>query len=112
MPNKYKNKNRKKPNFNSGNNRLRALIQEVILAKNLIKTGDLHRSIEASFSINKKDELTIFIGAIYYYKYLDDGTKYIAKRDITKDTTEHPTFTKIMEEVAFDYVDYLIITPE
>jgi len=112
MPNKYKNKNKKKPNLASGNNRLRALIQEVILAKNLIKTGDLHRSIDAKFTIDKKDNLTVKIGAIFYYKYLDDGTRTIAKRDITKDTVNSPKFKKIMEDVAADYVEYLLITPE
>ena len=94
-----------------GNNRLRALIQEVILEKNLIKTGDLHRSIDAEFT-EKNGNITINIGAIFYYKFLDDGTKYIAERNITQDTVNHPTFTKIMEDVAGDYVELLIETPQ
>jgi hypothetical protein len=94
-----------------GNNRLRALIQEVILDKNLIKTGDLHRSIDAEFR-EEDGIIKIKIGAIYYYKYLDDGTRYIEARNITKDTTEHPTFKNIMDDVAADFVEYLIEKPD
>ncbi len=90
-----------------GNNRLTKIIQSEIKDQNLIKTGDLLKSIDAKFTI-RGTKVTIKIGAMYYYTYLDRGTKYIKSRDITKNVVNSKRFNDLMEEVAAEYFEYLI----
>lgn len=95
-----------------GNNKFRRLIQKDIREKNLIKTGDLIQSIDPVFSM-EKGELNIEVGAIHYYKFLDDGTKFITARNITSDVVESSEFTKLIEDIIFQLtekkVDELLI---
>lgn len=90
-------------NLSRYDNRLRRLIQDIINKKGLVKTGDLIRSIDANFFI-KNDNIELNIGAIYYYDYLDKGTKYIKPREITKDVTSSKEFNDIMTEVVTEYI--------
>ena len=90
-----------------GNNRLTKLIQAEIVDQKLIKTGDLLKSIDARFTI-KGSKLTIKIGALYYYTFLDKGTKHIKSRDITANVVNSKGFTGLMEDVAAEYFEYLI----
>jgi len=90
-----------------GNNRLAKIVEAEILNQNLIKTGDLLKSIDARFVISGK-KLTIKIGAMYYYTFLDNGTRHIKRRDITKNVVNSKRFVNLMEEVAADYIEYLI----
>lgn len=87
--------------LNKASNRFRKLIQQDIRNKNLIKTGDLIRSIDAEFK-EKGNKIVIHIGAIFYYTYLDDGTKYIKSFDITKDVLDSKGFKDLLEEVLVD----------
>lgn len=87
--------------LNKASIRFRKLIQKDIRNKNLIKTGDLVRSIDAEFK-ESKGKITISIGAIFYYTYLDDGTKYIKSFDITKDVLDSKGFKDLLEEVLED----------
>lgn len=90
-----------------GNNRLTKIIASEIQKQNLIKTGDLLKSIDAQFVVKGKD-LKVKIGAMYYYTFLDNGTKHIKSRDITKNVVNSDRFIKLMEEVAADYIEFLI----
>jgi len=92
--------------LNKASIRFRKLIQNDIRKKNLIKTGDMIRSIEADFSENTSTgEIVISIGAIYYYTYLDDGTRYIKSFDITDDVVDSKEFEKLMEETIVDITE-------
>ena len=59
------------------------------------------RSIDAVFK-KRGDNYTIELGAIYYYTFLDDGTKYIKKKDITKDVIEGDEFRDLVAELMVD----------
>jgi hypothetical protein len=87
--------------LNKASNRFRKLIQDDIRKKNLIKTGDLIRSIDASFK-EDGDEIKIQIGAIYYYTFLDDGTKYIKSFNITEDVLDSTEFEELLEDTIVD----------
>ena len=94
-----------KLNLSKYNNRFRKLVQEDIYKKDLIKTGDLIRSIDAEFRV-ENDNVVIEIGSIYYYEYLDNGTRHIKARKITEDVIKSKEFQKIMDEVTQEWVEY------
>lgn len=95
------------------NNRFRKLIQKDILKKDAIITGDMLRSIDPVFRLKKK-KILIELGAIYYYEYVDQGTKGkhgtkrkqgtqgIKARNITTDVLESKAFLEIAEDLSFD----------
>lgn len=85
--------------LNKSTNKLRRLIQQDIRDKNLIKSGDLIKSIDASFK-EERGKITLSIGAIYYYTFLDDGTRYIKARNITNDVMESREFKILLEETT------------
>lgn len=93
--------------LNKATNRFRKLVQKDIREKNLIKTGDLIRSIDVEFK-DEKDKVVFTIGAIFYYTFLDDGTTHIRSRNITKDVTESAEFAAILKDTIGDYVQVLI----
>ena len=90
-----------------GNNRLTKVIQAEIKSQRLIKTGDLLRTVDAQFVVKGK-KLTIKIGTMYYYTFLDNGTKHIRSRNITQNVVNSKRFIDLMEEVAADFIEYLI----
>tara|TARA_R110002012_G_scaffold106783_4_gene248052 strand:- start:231 stop:542 length:312 start_codon:yes stop_codon:yes gene_type:complete len=90
-----------------GNNRLARLIEAEIQKQNLIKTGDLLKSIDAQFVLKNK-KITIKIGAMYYYTFLDNGTRHIKSRNITQKVINSDKFVKLMEDVAGEYIEFLI----
>ena len=90
--------------LNKASKQFRKLVQKDIRSKNLIKSGDLVKSIEAKFT-SKGGEIFISIGAIFYYTYLDDGTKNIKSFDITEDVLDSQEFADIMEDLIVDIVE-------
>ena len=91
-------------NLSKYNNRFSNLIEADIRKKKLIKTGDLIRSIDPVFHLSN-NKITIKLGAIHYFKYLDDGTRYIKSYNITKDVMNTQEFLDIIEDIIFDGID-------
>lgn len=94
-----------KPNKNivkRFNNRFRKLIQKDIRKKGSIRTGTMLKSIDPVFNIDKKGELVVNLDAVYYYEYVDGGTRYITPRDFTKDVVNSEEFAKILEELMIE----------
>lgn len=77
--------------------KLKTLVKNDIISKGLVKTGALVQSIEADF-VETGDELTIEIGAVYYYAFLDDGTRFIEAYNITEDVTNSSAFQVLLED--------------
>jgi len=90
--------------LDKGNNRFRKLIQKDILKKDAIITGDMLRSIDPVFK-DRRDKVLIELGAIYYYEYVDQGTRTIKARNITSDVLDSKAFLKIVEDLMFEIED-------
>ena len=81
------------------NVRFKKLIQDEIAKKKLIKTGYMIKSITSEFRL-ERGKITIFLGAVYYYKFLDNGTKFIKPYYITADTIKGEKFKKLEKELV------------
>lgn len=91
------------------NVKFKNLIREEIRIKKLIKTGTMIRSISTEF-ILEKGKIKIKLGAVYYYKFLDDGTKYIKAYNITKDTLKSKKFQDLEKDLISKIAKIEIIT--
>ena len=87
------------------NTRFTKLVQQDISDKNLIKTGDLYKSIDAKFKLDG-DEVVIDIDVIYYYVFLDDGTRHIQAFNITEDVTNSSEFDALMEDMMIELLEF------
>lgn len=102
--------------INKYNNRFKQLIMKTILDINqastnsaLIKTGDLLRSIDSIFTFNEKDwSIDIDIKAIFYYEYLDNGTKRIKAFEITNKTLDSKENTDMIQDLLGELFEYKI----
>ena len=84
------------------NNKFTQLIKKEIIDKDAIITGDMLRSIDAIFK-ESKDTVKIQLGAIHYYVYVDEGTRFIKARKITEDVLESKAFIEILEDLMFEW---------
>lgn len=57
-------------------------IKSEIRSAGAIRTGDMLRSID--YKVTGDTDPELMIDAIYYYTYVDEGTKYISPREFTK----------------------------
>lgn len=80
------------------------LVRDEIRRKKLIKTGTLVRSITSDIKV-VNGEVDITLGAVYYYKFLDDGTKHIKSYNITKDIMNTKRFQDIIMSLITDMID-------
>lgn len=76
------------------NVKLKKLIQNEITRQKLIDTGAMIKSITTEFTLSRR-KLNIKLGAIYYYKFLDNGTRYITARKITKNVISGNEFKNL-----------------
>lgn len=77
--------------------------REIIKSNNLVDTGALLSSAEIEIDLDSNIRLI----AENYYKFLDDGTKYINPYDLTTQIINHPLFEKA-ENLLEDYLLLLI----
>lgn len=80
------------------------LVRDEIRKKKLIKTGTMIRSITSDIKV-VAGEVKIELGAVYYYKFLDDGTRYIKAYNITNDVMETKKFQDIIMDLIGDMID-------
>jgi hypothetical protein len=74
--------------------------QYIISKEGLIKTGALRESININFDV---DDGEFTISAIYYYEYLDGGTKYIKSYDLTEKITNDKIVLDAIEDFFYNY---------
>ena len=80
------------------NVKFKNLIRDEIRRLKLIKTGTMIRSITTEFKISN-NKLEIVLGAVYYYDFLDDGTKYIKPYNITKNVIKGQKFKNLEKDL-------------
>jgi hypothetical protein len=79
------------------------------------RTGNLRGRINPTITIDGND-LVLNVEVMEYYKYLDEGTKFIKKWDLTDAFLDSKEFDKIMDDlynkgidagfdVVFDYIE-------
>ena len=90
------------------NNRFTKLIKREIIEKDAIITGDMLRSIDTVFKEKSNGNIEIVLGSIYYYVYVDQGTKHIKARKITEDVLNSDSFNEILEDLMFEWNDLRI----
>lgn len=77
--------------------------KEVISSNGLIDTGTLQNSA----TVDIDDDFNIVLQAEDYYKFLDEGTKYINGYGLTEEIIEHALF-KSAEILLEDYIVLMI----
>ena len=77
------------------------LVKSIIRQKQLIRTGDLHNSIETKV-YQKNNNLSIQISGMDYWKYLDQPY------DLSKDVFSSQQFKRISFELNDIYVEALM----
>jgi len=80
------------------------LVRTEIRKKKLIDTGTMIRSITSDIKV-VNEEVEITLGAVYYYKFLDDGTRYIKAYNITEDVMDTKKFKDIIMDLVGDMID-------
>lgn len=85
------------------------LIRDEIRTKKLIDTGTLVRSITSDIKV-VNGEVEITLGAVYYYEFLDNGTRYIKSYNITKDVLSTKKFKNIIMSLVDDMMEVGIET--
>jgi hypothetical protein len=78
--------------------------KDVITREGLIKTGQLLRSIESDVRFNQND-ITIEIEAVYYYEYLDEGTRYIKPYNLTDKILNDSRVIKAIEDFLVEWIE-------
>jgi hypothetical protein len=73
--------------------------RETIIENSLVDTGFLRDSA----TVEIDNDFNITISAADYYKFLDEGTKFIRPYDLTEEILEHPSF-KRAEELLEEYI--------
>lgn len=78
---------------------IKSAFQDVIESEGLVDTGLLRDTIQVVIS----DDLTVQVFTQDYYKFLDEGTKYIRPYDITEKVLQSPYFQRVEQyyEEAF-----------
>ncbi len=87
--------------------KLQRAIQQEISKLGLVDTGALRASIRISAVTGDLNQVTLTINCLYYYVFLDLGTKDIAKQNITEKALRSSNGKKFMEETVQAYVDFL-----
>ena len=90
--------------FKKAENDIKKLIQTDIQKKGLIKTGAMIQSIDPIFRMEGSN-VVVEVGAVYYFKFQDDGTRYITARDITNDVINSKAFQDIIEYVMYYWME-------
>lgn len=80
------------------------LVRNQIRKEKLIDTGTMIRSITSDIKV-VNGEVEITLGAVYYYKFLDDGTRYIKAYNITEDVINTKKFKDIIMSLVTDMID-------
>jgi hypothetical protein len=77
--------------------------REVISSNGLVDTGTLQNSA----TVDIDDDFNIVLRAEDYYKFLDEGTRYIDSYGLTNELIEHELF-KRAEFLLEDYIVLMI----
>lgn len=86
------------------NVKFKQLVRDEIRRLGLIKTGTMIRSVTSNIKVNGT-KIRINLGVVYYYKFLDNGTKYIEAYHITDRVLDRPEFKKIIGDLSENLID-------
>lgn len=87
--------------------RLQRAIQQTITRLGLVDTSTMRDSIRISAVTGDLNQITITVNCIYYYPFLDLGTRDIAPQDITAKALQTSQGRQFLEETVQQYMDYL-----
>lgn len=97
--------------------RLEDLYHNYILEAGKVRTGTMLKSVKAKINMNK-DNYTYDLKAIYYFEYVDNGTRKMDPpfpnesgelKTITGQVENDPEFEKINDEVLTIWLDEYIL---
>lgn len=86
---------------------LKLLYQDYIIKEGAIDTGALLNSIEVQVTFDE-DGPKVDVASEPYLIFVDDGTRYIEPREITKQWENDPVFEAIMEEITLLWTEYYL----
>jgi hypothetical protein len=94
-------------------NKLQRAIQQDIRRKGLVQEGTMLNSVRVSSATGDLNKLYITINAIYYYMFLDKGTRRsdqagIAPQRITSDALKSPLGREFQQECVDLYMAWMI----
>lgn len=91
------------------NSTLTTELQKQIQEVGAVDTGNMKKvSYVEVIWREGSDDFTLRLDVPDYYPFVDDGTKYIKSRDITKKFVDRATVVDQMEEISAAIVDYTI----
>lgn len=90
--------------------KLQKAIQQVIRNEGLIDTRTLYNSVRISTVEGDLNRINITINAVYYYAFLDLGTRDIARFRITDQALESGLGREFLSDVIGEYMEWLIAT--
>lgn len=87
-----------------------AEIKKQIIAVKAVRTGRMKNNtkVKISYDFDKEMFLIRDIHSTFYYKFVDQGTKFIVPRKITEKTMERSKVEKAFEKLFDVYTEYLI----
>lgn len=90
--------------------KLQKAIQQTIRNEGLIDTRTLYNSVRISTVEGDLNRINITINAVYYYAFLDLGTRDIARFRITDKALESSMGREFLSDVISEYMEWLMAT--
>lgn len=87
-----------------------AEIKKQIVDVKAVKTGRMKNTIKVKVDYDfQKDAFTITdINSTYYYKFVDEGTRFITPRKITEKTLDRSKVDKAFEKLYGVWIEWLV----
>lgn len=87
--------------------KIQVILQRLIAEAGAIDTGMMYDSVRIQARIPALGELEIQINAMYYFGYLNNGTKYIGAFDFCKNLTQRLDSEGITAEIYSQYTEWM-----
>jgi hypothetical protein len=91
---------------------INAEIKKTIIQVKAVDTGRMKNNTKVKLEYDfAKDKFTFTEGGIrstFYYPFVDEGTRFIAAREITQKTLQKPKVQKALDKVFDKWADYMI----
>lgn len=89
---------------------INAEIKKQIIAVGAVRTGRMKNNtkVKIEYDFNKEMFKIKDVNSTFYYKFVDEGTRFIAPRKITEKTMNRSKVEKAFERLFEVYVEYLI----
>lgn len=88
-------------------NKIARTLRKIIANEALIDTGALYDSVRINAAIPALGELEIQILAMYYFGFLNNGTKHMVKFDLCAKLTDELNASGITAEIYEQYTEWM-----